>query len=134
MVSSVSRMKNVIFHCKNKNIIHSHCIALLRCLFWIHKTSSAHAPGSTKGNLSWNNYFKRVSLNSQPCPQPFSLQMCKCVQNILIMIGDEMTKRYYGQKSDFQLFPIRKQIPAVFSADPPYLTTLRELWNCSCNA
>ena len=54
-----------------------------------------------------------------------------------------------ARKSDFQLFPTSKKIPvptlnffhlksddflAVFSDDPPYLTTLGELGNCSCNA
>ena len=54
-----------------------------------------------------------------------------------------------ARKSDFQLFPTSKKIPvptlnffhlksdeflAVFSDDPPYLTTLGELGNYSCNA
>ena len=104
-------MKNVIFHCKN--IIHSHCIALLRCLFWIHKTSSTHAPGSTKGNLSWNNHFKRVSLNSQPCPQPFSLQMCSKYSHndrgwndkkILIIARNPTSSYFQSENKSLQYF------------------------------
>ena len=129
VTSAVSRMKNVLFHCKN--IIHSHCIALLRCLFWIHKTSSAHAPGSTKGNLSWNNYFKRVSLNSQPCPQPFSLQMCSKYSHNDRGWNDE---KILWPEIQLPAISNQKTNPCSIFCRPPYLTTLRELWNCSCNA
>ena len=135
MVSSVSRMKNVIFHCKK--IIHSHCTALLRCLFWIHKTSSAHAPG----NPSWNNNFKRVL----SCPQPFSLQMCsKYYHNDRVWNDEKIIWPENPTSSYFQ--PVKKiPVPTFFSSQirrlfssifwrPPYLTTLGELGNCSCNA
>ena len=114
--------------------------ALLRCLFWIHKTSSAHAPG----NPSWNNNFKRVL----SCPKPFSLQMCsKYYHNDRVWNDEKII--WPENPPNFQLFPTSKKIPvptlnffhlksddflAVFSDDPPYLTTLGELGNCSCNA